>query len=169
MTDAQRTQGSLEQAYLQHAPGMIGFAYLLTGDRGAAEDLVQDAFVKVASKWRSLREPEAFHGYLRRTVVNLHTSGLRRRRLERAHIARERASADTDQAADTTPGVDDRDELRRALHLLPARQRAAIVLRYYADLSERQAADELNCSEAAVRSLVLRGMETLRGQIRGDA
>lgn len=165
-----RRGGGLEELYRQHAPKMIGFAYLLTQDRGQAEDLVQDAFVKVAGKIRSLRDPEAFEAYLRRTVVNLHTSALRRKKLEREHLRQEASALPaTRTPATSQPDLGDRDELRVALHTLPARQRAAIVLRYYADLSERQAANELGCSEAALRSLVLRGMETLRGQIRGDA
>src|SRR5262249_42709841 len=75
--------GGLAELYERHAGAAIGLAYLLTGDRYHAEDLVQEAFVRVAGRFRHLRDEGAFEGYLRRTVVNLFTSQLRRRRLER--------------------------------------------------------------------------------------
>jgi RNA polymerase sigma factor (sigma-70 family) len=98
--------------------------------------------------------------------VNLHTSGLRRRRLERAWLQREGASSAT--RVSTQPDVSAREDLWRALATLPPRQRAALVLRYYEDLSEHDTAQVLGCSVAAVKSLVARGSETLRDLIRGE-
>jgi RNA polymerase sigma-70 factor (sigma-E family) len=156
---------ALGELYERHAPAAGRLAYLLTGDRGRAEDLVQEAFVRLAGRFRHLRFPDAFDGYLRRTIVNLHTSQLRRQRVERAYLSRQRPGS---EAVVVTPDLETREELWRALAILPPRQRAAVVLRYYEDLSERETAAILRCSEAAAKSLVARAMETLRAQIRGD-
>ena len=76
-----RTEGGrLAELYRRHAPDAVRLAYLLTGDRVLAEDLVQDAFVKLAGRFRDLRDPDAFAAYLRRTVVNLTNSHWRRTR-----------------------------------------------------------------------------------------
>ncbi len=165
---AERTRATegLADLYRRHAPAAGRLAYLLTGDRGLAEDLVQEAFVRVVGRFRHLRVPDAFDAYLRRTIVNLHTSQLRRKRVERAYLERERNTAGA--RGEPTPDVGLREELWRALLRLPVRQRAAVVLRYYEDLSERDAADALRCSPAAVKSLVARAMETLRAEIGSE-
>jgi RNA polymerase sigma factor (sigma-70 family) len=97
--------------------------------------------------------------------VNLFTSQLRRRKLERAHAARERG-AEPVAASVEDPAL--RDELWRALATLPERQRAAVVLRYYEDLSERETAQILGVSTGAVSQLVVRAMASLRDHVRGD-
>ena len=156
--------GALADLYERHVPAAGRLAYLLTGDRALAEDLVQEAFVRVVGRFRHLRVPDAFEAYLRRTIVNLHTSQLRRWRLERAYLEREgRAEAST-----TNPDVDAREELWRAVLALPPRQRAAVVLRFYEDLSERETADALGCSPSAAKSLVARAMQTLRARIESE-
>jgi RNA polymerase sigma-70 factor (sigma-E family) len=154
--------GGLAELYERHAGAAVGLAYLLTGDRSLAEDLVQEAFVRVAGRFRHLRDSGAFEGYLRRTVVNLFTSQLRRRRLERAYLKRE---ATRPSASHEDPDVASRDELWRAVQRLPERQRAAVVLRYYEDLSEREVATTMRCSNAAAKSLIQRGMQTLRADL----
>jgi RNA polymerase sigma-70 factor (sigma-E family) len=166
--DAQRAQapggGVLADLYERHAPAAGRLAYLLTGDRVLAEDLVQEAFVRVVGRFRHLRVPDAFEAYLRRTIVNLHTSQLRRRRLERAYLEREGRT----EASTTNPDVDAREELWREVLALPPRQRAAVVLRFYEDLSERETADALGCSPSAAKSLVARAMQTLRARIESE-
>jgi RNA polymerase sigma-70 factor (sigma-E family) len=156
----------LADLYVRYAPGAIRLAFVLTGDRELAQDLAHDAFVRVSGRFGHLRFPEAFDAYLRRTVVNLATSVHRRRRIERAYLEREEGLGG--RVHDVPPDVGRREELRRALRRLPVRQRAAVVLRYYEDLSERQVAETLGCSVAAARSLVARAMESLRGEIRGE-
>ena len=168
MTEAGTTDDASSQIadlYARHVPAAGRFAYLLTGDRGQAEDLVQEAFVRVIGRFGHLRVPDAFEAYLRRTIVNLHTSSLRRRRLERAYL--ERAASGTERSA-PPPDVGAREDLWRALDGLTPRQRAAIVLRFYEDLSERDTAALLRCSPAAVKSLVARAMETLRARIGSE-
>jgi len=156
--------GRLEDLYVRNAPAALRLAFFLTGDRELAQDLVQDAFVRIAGRFGYLRQPDSFEAYLRRTIVNLFTSHLRRLRLERAEIAREKA-----ERADDPPPVDavEHDELVRALRHLPERQRAAVVLRFYEDLTEREAAEVMRCSPRAVNSLVSRAMVTLRDEMRG--
>jgi RNA polymerase sigma-70 factor (sigma-E family) len=155
----QALSGRLEQLYVTHAPMALRFAFYVCGDRERAHDLVQDAFVKVAGRFAYLRTPERFDVYLRRTIVNLHTSRLRRLKLEREHLARERAAgARSHEDVD----VAERDDVWEAIRALPDRQRTAIVLRYYEDLSEREAAATLGCSVGALNQLVVRATASLR-------
>lgn len=159
------TEGRLTELYVRHGPAAQRLAFLLTGDRGQAEDLVQEAFVRVVGRFGHLRVPDAFAAYLRRTIVNLHTSQLRRKRLERAWFAHERHAV---APPPITPEIGAREELWRAVLALPPRQRAAVALRFYEDLSERETAEVLRCSPAAAKALVARAMETLRAEIRED-
>jgi RNA polymerase sigma-70 factor (sigma-E family) len=158
-------EGSLEDRYVRHAPEALRLAYLLTSDAALAEDIAQEAFIRVAGRFRHLRTPDSFDAYLRRTVVNLCMSHHRRRRVERAYLERE---AGRQARAVEPPDVAGRDELRRALAALPMRQRAAVVLRYYDDLPEQRVAEILGCSVPAARSLVFRAIESLRATIGGD-
>ena len=149
----------LAEIYQRSAPAGFRLAYLLTGDRALAEDLVQEAFLRFVGRLHHLREPEAFDAYLRRTIVNLAKDTFRRRTLERSYVER--------RTAELRDGHADRDvaayeSMRAALLSLPARQRAAIVLRYSEDLREPDIADLLRCRPATVRSLVARGLENLR-------
>src|SRR5438034_9130971 len=100
--------GRLGQLYLRHADDAVRLAYLLTGDHALAEDLVQDAFVKLAGRLAHLRDPGAFEAYLRRTIVNLTNSYFRRKRLEREHLKRERTAAPPNPVL---PDLAARDEL----------------------------------------------------------
>ena len=110
----------LEALYLRHGPEALRLAYLLTGDRELAEDLAQEAFVRVARSLHGLRNANSFHRYLRRTVVNLANSQLRRRRVERAY----RKTLVSSAAADVSSGdVATRQAVRDAIAQLPARQR----------------------------------------------
>lgn len=149
----------LAELYDRHAGEATRIAFLMTGDRHLAEDLAQEAFVRLAGRFLDLRNPDAFGAYLRRTVINLSHGHFRRRKVERTYLEKHGQS---DQTPGRIPDVEGRDELWRALSTLSSRQRAAIILRYYEDLSEAQTADALGCSVGAVKSLVNRGMEKLR-------
>ncbi len=155
------TGSGLEELYRAHAPEALRLAYLLTGERALAEDLVQDAFVKVIGRFHDLRNREAFWWYLRRTIVNLTRSQFRRRRVERAWLERQHPADDVLPAND----VGERDRLQKALMTLRPEQRAAIVLRYYEDLSEADTAHALGVAAGTVKSLVSRGMERLRAEL----
>ena len=130
-----------------YAP-MVRLAHLLTAADPAAEELVQDAFLRVRSRWDRVDNPTA---YVRTAVVNACRNHQRRRVLERRHRT---VMNDLSQDA---PG-----ELRDAIAALPGRQRAAIVLRYYEDLPEAEIADVLGCSVPAVKSLLHRAIQDLR-------
>jgi RNA polymerase sigma-70 factor (sigma-E family) len=160
------SDGGLDELYARNIGAGVRLAFLLTGDRTHAEDLAQEAFIRCVGRFRHLRRPDAFEAYFRRAIVNLHTSGLRRRRLERAWLSKE--GAESARRVSSQPDVGAREDLWKALATLPARQRAALVLRYYEDLSERETAEVLGCSVAAVKSLVARGGGTLRELIRGE-
>ena len=156
----------LEELYVRHVPAALRLAYFLTGDRDVARDLVQDAFVRVAGRFRHLRQPDEFDAYLRRTIVNLHTSSLRRLKVERSSLARE-AALTMPTANEDDHGA--RDEMWHAILGLPPRQRAAIVLRYYEDLSEADTAELLNCSVGTVKSQTSRALATLRGALTEES
>jgi RNA polymerase sigma-70 factor (sigma-E family) len=159
----QETQegGALGELYVRHAPEGIRLAYLLTGDRALAEDLVQEAFARFVGRLQHLRKPEAFGLYLRRTIVNLSHSHFRRAKVERACV--ERLARTPERASGTNEDLD--EAMHGALLRLPVRQRAAIVLRFYEDLTDTQAAEIMRCAPGTVRSLVSRGMTTLRSEL----
>lgn len=162
--EAVRT-GTLEDLYERTAPAALRLAYFVSGDRELAQDLVQDAFARVAGRFQYLRKPDAFEAYLRRAIVNLFTSHLRHRRVERAYLEVQRPDP---PPGDPVADIAERDRMWKALTALPRRQRAAVVLRFYEDLSEREAADVLGCSTSAVNSLVEHAMATLRERIGAE-
>jgi RNA polymerase sigma-70 factor (sigma-E family) len=157
--------GRLAELYRSHADMAVRLAYLLTGDLTLAEDLTHDAFVRISGRLLHLRHPGALDAYLRRTVVNLANSHFRRKRVERAYLERERTLRAPEHV---DPDISSREALRGALLRLPARQRAAIVLRFYQDLSEAQTAEILGCRPGTAKSLVSRGMRALRDELRGE-
>lgn len=147
---------SLGALYATHAPGAVRLARGLTGDRMLAEDLVQEAFVRLSAHFPDLRDPGAFGAYLRTTVTNLARSHFRRLSLERAFLEREAATQVTTRDPESHPEIWD------AILRLPPRQRAAIALRYYEDMTVSQAADVLECPAGTVKSLASRGIAQLR-------
>jgi RNA polymerase sigma-70 factor (sigma-E family) len=160
-------KGELADLYVRHVPAANRLAFLLTGDRSQTEDLVHDAFVRCVGRFGHLRAHEAFDAYLRRTIVNLHTSRLRRVRVERQWLSKEAGRVERTSMSGL-PDVAAREDMWRQLQTLPSRQRAVLVLRYYEDLSERETADALRCSVAAVKSLTARATSALREGIRGE-
>jgi RNA polymerase sigma-70 factor (sigma-E family) len=156
--------GRLEELYRAHAPEAMRLAYLLTGDRVLAEDLTQDAFVKMLGRFQALRNRDAFWWYLRRTIVNLSRSYFRRRQVERAYLERLRGPG-----ALAGPDIGERERIRRALLKLRPEQRAAVVLRFYEDMSEAAAAEILGRPLGTVKSMVSRGIDTLREELTKDA
>ncbi|HEX2296078.1 MAG TPA: sigma-70 family RNA polymerase sigma factor [Actinomycetota bacterium] len=156
---------AVDALYRDHGRSAFRLAYLLTGDRAAAEDLVQDAFVRVLARLRHVREPERLRPYLNQTIVNLAKNEHRRLGRLRTFVSAGRAAAPVSTAL---PDVEVRDEVHAQLLRLPVRQRAALVLRYCEDQSESDVADALGTSAKAVRSLVGRGLETIRSMNGGD-
>ena len=158
--------GRLGELYRLHAADGVRLAYLLSGSRALAEDLVQEAFVRMYGRFRDLRDPGAFQWYLRRTIVNLVRTHFRRVRVERAYL-QARAQERQEPAEPPDPGM--RQELWQALLALPERQRTAIVLRFYEDMSEGRIAEVMGCPAGTVKSLISRGKERLRTTVtRGE-
>jgi RNA polymerase sigma factor (sigma-70 family) len=154
----------LAALYEEHVGRATALATLLTGDESVAEDIAHDAFLRAAGRFRHLREPEAFGAYLRRTVVNACRARARRARRERLFLQR----AWRIRGIEPDTSADDRDELLPLIKALPYRQRTALVLRYWDDLSEAQIADILRTSPRAVNALLSRAMGTLRSGIEGS-
>jgi RNA polymerase sigma-70 factor (sigma-E family) len=134
---------------------LLRTAYLLTGSRDAAEDLVQSALVTTMRHWRGVADPMA---YVRRAMVNQRTSLWRRVGSREVLTDMPPDRATPDGAA----GRAERDELLGALGRLPARMRAVLVLRYWEDLSEEETARVLGCSVGTVKSQASRGLSRLR-------
>jgi len=135
--------------YEGHFTGLVRLAVLLTGSPDVAADIVQDCFVRLHGHWAGVRQPLP---YVRRSVVHACASHHRA-------AARARRTGGRLAPGSTELGA---DELADALAKLPARQRAAIVLRFYDDLAEDDIARALRCRPATVRSLVHRGLAELR-------
>jgi len=163
----QSSQGKLAEFYVAHADSTKRLAFLLTGDNELAEDITQDAFVRIAGRIGGLRKPDAAAAYLRRTVVNMSRSHFRRKRVERAYLQREASGPQTGSVEGRD--VVEADALWGELQRLAYRQRCAVVLRYYEDLSEQQTAEILNCSVGAVKALTNRAMEQLRANVGSEA
>jgi len=143
---------------------LLRTAYLLTGDRGHAEDLVQLALEKTARRWASLTgSPEAF---ARRVLLHAAIDRWRRRR---AHIQEVYGATSPEQSAiDGTDQLLLRQELMAALGQLPSRQRAVLVLRYFLDMSEMQVARELDVTVGTVKSTTSRALDRLRALLPVD-
>jgi RNA polymerase sigma-70 factor (sigma-E family) len=160
-TVATERSDRVAELYALHAPDAARLAYLLTGNKELAEDMVQDAFVKILGRFRDMGGVESFKAYLRTTVINVARGHFRRFRIERNWQQRQRGWLDDVVAKQ--PDLETRDEMWARLQKLPYRQRAAVVLRFYEDLSESETADVLQCSPGAVKSLTSRAMTALRG------
>lgn len=142
---------------------LLRTAYLLTGDFGLAEDAVQAMFGRVYQSWPKIRHREAADSYCRRALIREVGSWRRRRRIQ--HVL-------TDQVPErpaVDEGYDGNDVLRDALLSLPQKQRAVVVLRYYADLSEAEVADLLDISTGAVKQHTHRALARLREALGSES
>jgi len=136
---------------------LLRTAYLLTGNKADAEDLLQTALAKTYLAWDRIREREALDAYVRRTMVTTQTSIWRRKRPEHpTDQLPERSGRDTHADADL------HDALWAALGKLSRKQRAAVVLRYYEDLSEAETAKVLGVSVGTVKSTTSRALAAMR-------
>jgi len=155
---ADRSTAELERFLAERADHLLRTAVLLTGSREAGEDLLQTAVERLLRRWRRFDgDPE---GYLRRTLYNLATDGYRRAGRWRQKELLLRAERRPGQ--DATGDVDLRDALVRLLVQLPARQRAVLVLRFWEQLTDAEAAVVLGCAEGTVKSAASRGLARMR-------
>lgn len=148
--------------FVRHrAAALYRYAYVLTGNHHDADDLVQDALIRLRGHWAAVTRRDDPTGYVRTTMTRLHVSAWRRRR-------RERLTADVPDVAVTDPRLDrvdaaaDAQRMRAALAKLPPKQRAVLVLRYYERLSDAEIAETLGVSRPTVRSQAARALDKLR-------
>lgn len=139
-------------------PALLRFAAALTGDRGLAEDVVQEVLIRAYGRWRHIADMEQPEAYLRRMVTNEYLSWRRRWGRIIPHASPPQAGVRPDHANAHA----ERDAIHAELARLPRRQRAVLVLRYYAHLTDAEIADALNCPQGTVRSLASRALATLR-------
>lgn len=157
---------ALAVLFRTHCADLVRLGYALTGDRGAAEEAVQDAFISLHRNWRSLRDRSAVHAYLRAAVVN------RCRSVHRGRARRVVASEPLRPELVSRPGVDAEALAHEASHRiaeqvrgLPQRQREVIVCRYYLDLTERQTADLMQVSLGTVKKHASRALAALHDRL----
>ena len=175
LTDAppdQRTAATAREQvtalYQAHALGLVRLAKIMLGDQPAAEDAVQEAFLGLYRRWDSVREPDKALGYLRASVLNTCRVAYRSRtRRDRALLLAPAADAIV-SAEDTAMIGEANREIIVALCRLPARQREALVLRYYLGLTEDEAARAMNVSRGTVKSATSRGRAALARMLKED-
>jgi len=148
---------------------LLRSAYLMTSDLAEAEDLVQETLLRVARRWTKVRAMEHPAAYARRILVNLVLDGAGQRARHTGELAASARPGLPDwadaRAERDLRDVDTQEELLRALGMLPARQRAVIVLRYWEDLPEAEVAAILGCSVGTVKSTASRGLARLRAAV----
>jgi RNA polymerase sigma-70 factor (sigma-E family) len=157
-----RARTEFERFATLHADALLRNAYLMTGDRGEAEDLVQECLLRLARKWPRVRSMEHPGAYARRVLFNLILDGGRQRARRRTELLGVQATEGHGGADQATAALEAHVELLQALGGLPVRQRAVLVLRYFADLPAREVALILDCSPGTVKSSTSRALERLR-------
>ncbi|MFI0514489.1 RNA polymerase sigma-70 factor (sigma-E family) [Streptomyces canus] len=138
---------------------LVRTAYLLTGDTHHAEDLTQTALAKAYRSWRRVSRSDNPEAYVRRMLVTCNSDRFRKRRVKESLTDAPPEPASRDEAV---ARVDERGVLMAALAQLPPRQRAVVVMRYWEDLSEAEAAEVLGCSQGTVKSQASKGLAKLR-------
>ena len=143
---------------------LLRFAVLLCGDRGLAEDVVQDVLIRAHQQWGRIGDTEYPFAYVRKMLVNEHLSWRRKwaRQIPTAEVAA------MDAVPDHADHITDRDDLISRLQTLPARQRAAVVMRYFGGLTDVEIADALGCTAGTVRGYLSRALATMRVQLATD-
>lgn len=149
-----------DQFVVQHVDGLLRTAYLISWDEREAEDLVQECLFKLARRWPRVRSMDQPGAYARRIVVNLAIDGGTRRARRSSELRL--PSIAPEPAVDPLDPLVDRADLLQALAELPRQQRAVLVLRYWGDLTEVQAASVLGCSAGTIKSSASRGLTRLR-------
>ena len=164
MGDGKQTRNEEFQSFVVGRwPRLMRTAFLLTGEQHAAEDLVQSTLERVYVAWRRVGGADDPEAYVRRVMINAHAR--RHRRRLREFLAPKDDSGLAREVADTGDRIaqaEDRDALLTALAQLPPRQREAVVLRYWEDLTETQTAEAMGCSVGAVKSNAAKGIAKLR-------
>ncbi|MFE0640070.1 SigE family RNA polymerase sigma factor [Streptomyces sp. NPDC058877] len=154
------TVDHLTETYRAHYRSLLGLAALLLDDTASCEDVVQEAFIRVHSARKRVREPEKTLAYLRQTVVNLSRSALRRRILGLKLLSK--PMPDMASAEEGAYEQLEREDLIKAMRGLQRRQREVLALRYFSDMTEVQVAETLGISLGSVKAYGSRGIAALR-------
>ena len=157
---------AVTELYSEHYRALVRLAAMLVRDTQTAEEVVQDAFVAMHGGWQRLRDNDKALAYLRQAVVNRSRSVLRHRTVIDKNM--QKAPPDMPSAEHGALVLLERHAVIAALRALPERQREAIVLRYYADLSEAEIAASMGISRGAVKSHTFRGMTALRAALEQE-
>jgi len=157
-------EDSFDDFVVNRGPALLRFAYLLTGDRHRAEDLVQEVLAKVHQRWTRIERAEGAEFYVRTALVRQNISWWRRRSARSEQPVAE--VPDTHAPDNGEQALAARDEMWALLATLPRRQRAVLVLRFYEDLPDADIARLLGCRPATVRSLVHRGLANVKEALR---
>src|ERR1700712_481379 len=145
---------------------LLRAAYLLTGDRDAAEELLQDTFVRLYPSWSRVSAADVPLAYVRRSLTNNFLNGRRRRSASDLLFA---DPPDHGYDPDVPGQISDRELVRELMSTLSPRQRAVVVLRFYDDLTDEQIAADVGCRQGTVRSILSRSLDALRTETQRRA
>ncbi|RZS78988.1 RNA polymerase sigma-70 factor (sigma-E family) [Motilibacter rhizosphaerae] len=159
------TPEAFDRLLRERSAALLRTAYLLTGDRHLAEDLLQSALTKTYLRWETLRDEAAAEAYVRKVMVSIYTRWWQRK----WNGERPTAELPDVELLDPYGAADDREHVRRLLAQLPRRQRAVIVLRFYEDMSEKEIAESLGISPGTVKSTASAAMGKLRALLAEPA
>ncbi|BCB77667.1 SigE family RNA polymerase sigma factor [Phytohabitans flavus] len=144
---------------------LVRYATVLTWDPYLAEDITQEVLLKAQTRWGRIGGLDAPEQYVKRMILNQFLSWRRRRAARMLTISPEALESIAPPVADSAAAAEDRDLVLRLIATLPPRQRAALALRYYEDMSDDQIAELLGCRPVTVRTQIFRALATLRAAL----
>jgi len=156
---------TFEEFAAARLPAVLKFAAVLTGDRGLAEDVVQEVLIRADARWEAIADLDRPEAYVHKMIVNEYLSW--RRRSWRLVLSGSGTDINCRPAPDPAAGYAERDAIFAELAKLPLRQRAVLVLRYYEGLSDQEIAEVLGCRPGTVRGYASRALAALRVELTG--
>ncbi len=156
---------TFEEFAAARLPAVLRFAAVLTGDRGLAEDVVQEVLIRANARWQVIENLDRPESYVRKMIVNEYLAW--RRRSWRLVLSSAGSGIEGLPTPDPAAGYAEREAMLAELTKLPRRQRAVLVLRYYEGLSDQEIADVLGCKPGTVRGHASRALAALRIELTG--
>ncbi|MET9224864.1 SigE family RNA polymerase sigma factor [Lentzea sp. NPDC003310] len=141
---------------------LLGYATAITCDKHLAQDIVQNVLIRAQSRWERIDKMDAPYLYVKRMVTNDYLSWRRRKAAREIAVERAELARHAPSMADPADAHAERDAMRARIAVLPRKQRAALVLRFYEDCNDAEIAQVLGCTESTVRSQLSRALQTLR-------
>lgn len=165
-----RAEQAVSALYQAHALGLVRLAVIMTGDQASAEDIVQDAFLGLFRRWDGLPDTSQPLAYLRASVLNGCRTALRRRSRTEPGAADTEPPGEAGESAEALALLSEQQRaVARAIRQLPDRQREALVLRYYLDMSEEQTAQAMGISRGTVKSATSRALAAVGRLLREES